>query len=336
MGLQTQYVVLIEPDTWIHQGIQELPTQDAGGLLDATAARTAFPTELVKWIESLGQQYVPGFKWEHGRSPMGSGSYIRTGALINAFSDEAVDNFDWDKAESLMQSDLVYSAEYATALLLAARGYTWKPWGEVVRREIEGVFPPPANAPPTTSAFEQFGNSLPCGKPPLNIEVAESQGELFEFYQGKQHRAKLEETTCKKCYSREKYLAMWGTLDCTNDWESGQILKAAVQEALPAGATNTAFAPAVSTRTNAIDPPPGQPLSAAAAAWNSAGETQRFVPPPPPRPPPTPPPPPPHETLGDGKSRPMSAANAEKCKRMPVMCKLMLERHRNANVKRGI
>lgn len=51
MHMKTEYVVMLEPDNWIHREIRVHPKHDAGGLFDANPP---FSNELIHWAEKQG------------------------------------------------------------------------------------------------------------------------------------------------------------------------------------------------------------------------------------------------------------------------------------------
>jgi hypothetical protein len=53
---------------------------------------------------------------------LAGGSYFRTSAILDAFSDAAINDIDWDLAECY-ESKRLYSSDFAMPIVLAARGY---------------------------------------------------------------------------------------------------------------------------------------------------------------------------------------------------------------------
>ena len=76
-------------------------------------------------------------------------------------------------AESL-GSKRVYSSDFAMPVLLAARGYTYEPWAEVMQKDTADVVPQPE-----TAAFEHYGRGVEGGKPTYNMKVTPEQKGLY-------------------------------------------------------------------------------------------------------------------------------------------------------------
>merc|ERR1740121_330987 len=93
-ALNTEYLILLEPDNSIHSGIKRPPTHDAGGIF---SERRSFAEK--KYIEELAQKVKPGFKWDKHSMEAGlaGGSYFKTDAVLDAFSDESVAALDWNR-----------------------------------------------------------------------------------------------------------------------------------------------------------------------------------------------------------------------------------------------
>lgn len=61
---------------------------------------------------------------------LAGGSYFRTAAVLDAFSDEALAEMDWDFFLK-HDSHRVFSSDFAMPLALSLRGYTYGPWKDI-------------------------------------------------------------------------------------------------------------------------------------------------------------------------------------------------------------
>ncbi|CAJ1396082.1 unnamed protein product [Effrenium voratum] len=93
VALKTDFVILLEPDNTIHGPIKTRPQFDAGGLhvKDRSFAGADY-------VEPLARARVADFKWTKASQQAGlcGGSYYRTAAILDAFSDENVAKIDWN------------------------------------------------------------------------------------------------------------------------------------------------------------------------------------------------------------------------------------------------
>eukprot|EP00434_Breviolum_minutum_P021458 symbB.v1.2.018936.t1/scaffold1487.1/size223630/6 len=91
--LKSEFVILLEPDNTIHGPIKTTPEFDAGGL--RVKERSFAGAE---YVQRLAKERRPGFRWtrENQEAGLCGGSYYRTAAVLDAFSDENVAKIDWN------------------------------------------------------------------------------------------------------------------------------------------------------------------------------------------------------------------------------------------------
>eukprot|EP00037_Helgoeca_nana_P014074 m.130683 g.130683 ORF g.130683 m.130683 type:complete len:434 (+) comp22374_c0_seq2:345-1646(+) len=203
MALGTEYTIMLEPDNSLHRGFLHEPPHDAGGMEDANPH---FHEETVDYAELLGRKHRPNFRWNFTGSGLAGGSYFRTSAILDAFSDAAINDIDWDLAECY-ESKRLYSSDFAMPIVLAARGYRYEPWRDITQYELDCCT---KVRQPMAAAIEHYGRSYPNGKPPYRLEVQEEDKDLFTI---KNWAPKV---TCQGCYDRDEYYKRWGSLNCTN------------------------------------------------------------------------------------------------------------------------
>ena len=171
-ALDTEFMIMLEPDNTVHPvGITNVPTYDAGGLRDSNPR---FGPPLVKFVEAQARK-LPGkaaYKWWYRGTGLAGGTYFRTAAILDAFSDEAISQINWGH---LLQYDSkrVFSSDFAMPIALAYRGYTYAPWTEIVQKDL------PNQPLDGTWAFEHYGRGVVGGKPEYNRHLKDGQALLY-------------------------------------------------------------------------------------------------------------------------------------------------------------
>lgn len=172
-NLDTEFVIMLEPDNTVHpNGITNPPNYDAGGLRDSNPR---FGPPLVKFVEAQARK-LPGkqdFKWWYHGTGLAGGSYFRTAAILDAFSDDAISKINWGH---LLQFDSkrVFSSDFAMPIALSYAGYTYAPWSEIVQKDL------PNQPLDGTWAFEHYGRGVQGGKPEYNRKLQPGQSKLYK------------------------------------------------------------------------------------------------------------------------------------------------------------
>ncbi|CAL1146351.1 unnamed protein product [Cladocopium goreaui] len=202
--LKSEFVILLEPDNTIHGRIKATPEFDAGGL--RVKERSFAGAE---YVQNLARERQPGFKWtrENQEAGLCGGSYYRSAAVLDAFSDENVAKIDWNMLGEKFSKE-IYSSDFAMQFALAARGYTIMPWNESAQMHQDKEIP---LSGPKDAAFRHY--SGPVGKPTYELKLQKEDSKLAKErpakYQGK-------DPNCQVCYSFQRYVQLWGSPKCTN------------------------------------------------------------------------------------------------------------------------
>lgn len=215
MALKTDYVVMLEPDNTIHRSIYVWPDRDAGGLEDNNPQ---FHRETVAYIEALGKKHRPDFKWKYTGSGLAGGAYFRSAAILDAFSDAAVAEFNFTEIE-ILESKRVYSSDFMMPVALAARGYTYEPWRDITQFDLRGDIEHAVTDQPIEAAFQHYGRGFPGGKPTYNLKDTADTAKLFS--PGRWEKA--EQVVCQRCYKFQDYENTYGTQECTNRLAKGSV-----------------------------------------------------------------------------------------------------------------
>eukprot|EP00929_Paragymnodinium_shiwhaense_P013938 TRINITY_DN121789_c0_g1_i1.p1 TRINITY_DN121789_c0_g1~~TRINITY_DN121789_c0_g1_i1.p1 ORF type:complete len:658 (-),score=113.17 TRINITY_DN121789_c0_g1_i1:43-2016(-) len=150
LWLNTEFVVMLEPDVTLHRRATTTPQYDAGGLEDVWNPQLS--QQLRDHLTELGRQ-ASGKKdyqilWPH--FGLAGGTAVRTKAAIAAFKAESV---DWFKMSAL-DDKKVFSSDVAMAIALAANGFTYGPWGRDLTTGLTGRSNQFPNGTIKSSAFE--------------------------------------------------------------------------------------------------------------------------------------------------------------------------------------
>jgi len=207
VSLNTEFLIMLEPDNTIHGPITRHPTHDAGGL---RVPRRRFNRE---YAEKLAQEVKPGFKWKEESMEAGlcGGSYYRTAAVLDAFSDESIARIDWNLLGEVCTKE-VYSSDFAMPFALTARGYEMWPWEDAAQMETSTT-KPKAGSGPADAAIKHYGGAYPGGKPTYNLRVEPADEKLFKDPLSKH---KQFNTNCQVCYNLKTYTERFGSDQCTN------------------------------------------------------------------------------------------------------------------------
>lgn len=204
--LETEYIIMLEPDNTIHGPITREPQADAGGL---PVKDRKFGYR--EYAEKLAQKRKPGFKWTDRAMSAGlaGGAYFKREVILDALSDESVASLDWNYLGESATKE-VYSSDFAMQYLLAARGYTMEPWEDCAQMDRKKDIP---IAGAKDSAFRHYCGCYPGGKPTYNLQVKpEDRG----LYQEELPKHKAENSNCQLCYDLKEYVKDWGSARCTN------------------------------------------------------------------------------------------------------------------------
>eukprot|EP00931_Biecheleriopsis_adriatica_P021847 TRINITY_DN14174_c0_g1_i3.p1 TRINITY_DN14174_c0_g1~~TRINITY_DN14174_c0_g1_i3.p1 ORF type:complete len:372 (+),score=39.71 TRINITY_DN14174_c0_g1_i3:81-1196(+) len=207
-SLNTEYVIMLEPDNTIHGPITHEPEYDAGGVF---VPNRRYGVE--DYILSLARKSNKNFQWNETAQTAGlcGGSYYRTKALLHALADDKVLEIDWPKVASESgQHKEVFSSDLALVLVLAAHGYTTGPWADVAQMGDSKDKPVTGSM---QSAFRHYCSCYPGGKPNYQLKLLEADrhlaGKEVKKFQGRG-------VTCQQCYDSDEYKKAWGSLQCTN------------------------------------------------------------------------------------------------------------------------
>jgi len=206
VALNSEYVIMLEPDNTIHGPITRAPTADAGGI---ESLKRRFKNK--HYIEALAREVVgPGFNWTWRSMEAGlaGGSYFRAEAVLDAFRDEMVARLDWN----LLGKDTKYfSSDFAMPYLLAARGYNMEPWPDVAQMEKDKQIPHTGAA---DAAFKHYSRGFPGGKPTYRLRTQPGEELLSRAVPARY--ANKNAYNCQLCYNLSEYIERWGSARCTN------------------------------------------------------------------------------------------------------------------------
>uniref|UniRef100_A0A7S2IW21 Uncharacterized protein n=1 Tax=Zooxanthella nutricula TaxID=1333877 RepID=A0A7S2IW21_9DINO len=205
-SLGTEFVVMLEPDNTVHGPITRPPPADAGGLYVPSRS-----FGLREYVEQLAAQRAPGFAWTKKAMQAGlaGGSYFRTAAVLDAFSDEAVAKIDWNYVAERVTKE-VFSSDFAMQYALAARGWHIEAWEDSAQMSRDPDMP---SAGPKDAAFRHYCACYPGGKPTYKLHLAREDKALVA------EPPKVYSQTnsvCQLCYNHSRYVELWGSSMCTS------------------------------------------------------------------------------------------------------------------------
>lgn len=206
LALNTEYVIMLEPDNTVHGPITRHPTHDAGGLYVKDRS-----FGLGDYVEKLAHKFKPGFKWTRisMQAGLAGGSYFRREAILDAFSDEHMAEVDWNYVAEHASKE-IFSSDFAMQYALAARGWSVHPWEETAqmdRKEDEPL------TGPKDAAFRHYCSCYPGGKPTYNLRLARTDEDLVQEAPSTFNSLNF---VCQLCYNLSRYTALWGSARCTN------------------------------------------------------------------------------------------------------------------------
>ncbi|CAE7356813.1 ppiA [Symbiodinium microadriaticum] len=188
-SLNTEYVIMLEPDNTIHGPIKREPKHDAGGIYVQDRS-----FGLVDYVEKLAQARVPGFKWSRKAMSAGlaGGAYFRKEAILDALSDENMMKLEaWWLGEQATKE--IYSSDFAMQYAFAARGWHIEPWEETAQMDKNKDIPLTG---PKDASFRHYCSCYPGGKPTYNIKLKKEDEKLV-----RQQPEKYQQTNsvCQLC-----------------------------------------------------------------------------------------------------------------------------------------
>jgi len=206
VSLNTEYVIMLEPDNTLHGPITRQPDHDVGGLFVRERGYGQWT-----YAEKLGQEIRPDFKWSKGAMKAGlcGGSYYRLEAVLDTFSDESVNRIDWNWLAERCSKE-VFSSDIAMPYLFASRGWDVMPWNDSAQMNRDRDIP---STGPADAAFRHYSSGYPGGKPAYNLKLRPEDSKLF-LPALPEHRR--HDSVCQLCYSLEEYKKRFGSDDCTN------------------------------------------------------------------------------------------------------------------------
>jgi len=206
VALETEYVIMLEPDNTIHGPIKRPPDHDAGGLLVKDRS-----LGLIDYVQGLANQLKPGYKWTRSAMSAGlaGGAYFKREAILDAFSDESVAKIDWNFIGEHASKEM-FSSDFAMQYALAARGWTIAPWGETSQMDRKKEEPLTG---PTDAAFRHYCSCYPGGKPTYNLQLDPKDARLFKEAPAKYRSL---DSVCQLCYNLSRYITLYGSAKCTN------------------------------------------------------------------------------------------------------------------------
>ncbi|CAE7255264.1 ppiA [Symbiodinium pilosum] len=206
LSLNTEYLIMLEPDNTVHSPVRRLPQHDVGGV---HVPNRAF--QLAEHVEKLAQERVPGFRWsaESMQAGLCGGAYFRTEAVLDAFSDENVMQIDWNLLGERVDKE-IFSSDFAMQYALAARGWRVGIWEEVAQMDKDKDVP---LAGPADAAFRHYCSCYPGGKPTYNLQLRKEDEDLFS---PAPQEYTVPNSNCQLCYNLDRYVENWGSAKCTN------------------------------------------------------------------------------------------------------------------------
>ncbi|CAE8619760.1 unnamed protein product, partial [Polarella glacialis] len=114
---------------------------------------------------------------------------------------------DWNMLGEKFTKE-IYSSDFAMPYALAARAWTVGPWEESAQMHESKDKP---HSGRMDAAFRHY--SGPVGKPTYDIQMTPAHNKLVKEQPAK-YRGK--DPNCQVCYNLERYIALWGSAECTN------------------------------------------------------------------------------------------------------------------------
>lgn len=209
VSLNVEFVIMLEPDNTIEGPIKRHPKADAGGLYVESRS-----FGMGTYVERMARARVPGFKWTKKSMSSGlcGGSYFRTDAILDAFSDENMMKLDWNYLGDKGSKE-IYSSDFAMQYALAARGWKIAPWEESAQMDKKKDDPLTGAK---DSAFRHYCSCYPGGKPTYNLKIQNRDKHLFKESHFVMTSGPYSSAVCQMCYNHTRYVKLWGSDKCTN------------------------------------------------------------------------------------------------------------------------
>lgn len=211
-AMGTDYVVMLEPDNTVHGPITHPMKWAAGGMLDSNPH---FNPKLISYVEEHVRKTIPDWNWMYKGTGLAGGSYFKTEAVLDAFSDQAVAAINWTHMMYL-DNKRVFSSDFALPIALAMKGYSYAPWDDSICKAM------PDQPNVTQFAFEHYLRNHPGGKPEYNreIETWEEQtlyaGSLSMFNQKSKNQTFHKQARCQLCWNVTEYYETFNSYKCAN------------------------------------------------------------------------------------------------------------------------
>jgi hypothetical protein len=167
-------------------------------------ANPRFGINIVQHVAAQARK-LPGkshFTWKGYRgSGLAGGSYFRTAAIADAFSDENVMAINWGH---LMPSDSMrlLSSDFAMPIALSMRGYEYGPWLDIIQKDL------PNQPNVSVFAFQHYGSGVQ--KPEYTNVHIDSEA-LTRMAKGIP-AAFVDTKVCYFCWDPVAYQQQWGSL----------------------------------------------------------------------------------------------------------------------------
>lgn len=182
--LDTDYVIMLEPDVAVQGPIEHEPQDDAGGIADKNPP---LHQSTIDYVEALGRR-VSGnasFQMKWNRFGLAGGTYVRTDAALDAFDP---DFLDWGLLQKMEMTHRVFSSDVAMVFLLTAKGYSHYPWADLSQKRYYKEMYDAGRSTP----FRHYGREEV--KPGYGVRLDKEDRALFS--EGPKNRG---EVTCQGC-----------------------------------------------------------------------------------------------------------------------------------------
>lgn len=126
-ALNTEFMIILEPDTLVRRRHVFSFQYDAGGVVHNWGQPLSPKT--LAYMEKLGGERRPCYTIVHEHWGLTGGSYIRIAAAQEAFQQSMVDRIDWRELLH-EEGDRVQSSDLAMTFALWAAGFAVYPWEE--------------------------------------------------------------------------------------------------------------------------------------------------------------------------------------------------------------
>eukprot|EP00040_Diaphanoeca_grandis_P005053 m.31141 g.31141 ORF g.31141 m.31141 type:complete len:376 (-) comp16404_c1_seq1:200-1327(-) len=211
-NMKTDYVIMLEPDNTVHGPLNHEMKYAAGGMRDSNPH---FKPGLIKYVEEHVRKTIPDFEWMYHGSGLAGGSYFKTSAILDAFSDEHVASINWTHMMYL-DNKRVFSSDFALPIALAMKGYSYAPWEDSICLGM------PDQPKVEKFAFEHYLRNHEGGKPEYlrTIDTWEDEklyGSSIGMFNAKSKNQTFHhQMRCQLCWNVTEYYETYGTYKCAN------------------------------------------------------------------------------------------------------------------------